>query len=223
MPFMELHFMDGHAIRVRGGKIQGRLRPGFQMKRGFDLILSLVGLLLLSPVLAGIALAMTVSGDRPVFFAHTRLGRGERPFTCYKFRSMRSGAPIAGTHDVSDAWVTPIGRFLRASKLDELPQLFNVVTGEMSLVGPRPCLPNQRQVIEARRDRDVFCVRPGLTGLAQIAGIDMSRAGELACADRRYIDTCGMGRDLKIIVATLVPRLRVPILKGLGQSKAERQ
>ena len=96
-------------------------------------------------------------------------------FTCYKFRTMAQGAPLAGSHEVSGSWITPIGRRLRSLKLDELPQLFNVLRGDMSLVGPRPCLPNQAEVIAARRARDVFNIRPGITGIAQLTSIDMSK------------------------------------------------
>ena len=102
------------------------------------------------------------------------------------------------------SWVTPIGRRLRSLKLDELPQLFNVLRGDMSLVGPRPCLPNQAEVIAARRARNVFAIRPGITGIAQLASIDMSTPDELAEADSRYIHDRSFLGDLKIIARTVL-------------------
>jgi O-antigen biosynthesis protein WbqP len=119
---------------------------------------------------------------------------------------MAAGTPNVGSHDAAEAWITPIGRRLRAYKLDELPQLVNVLRGEMSLVGPRPCLPTQSQVIAARRNKNVFSVRPGITGLAQIEGIDMSTPEVLADADARYIRTAGFWHDVKLIVGTVAGR-----------------
>jgi O-antigen biosynthesis protein WbqP len=117
---------------------------------------------------------------------------------------MAHGAPVAGSHEVAETWITPIGRRLRAVKLDELPQLFNVLRGDMSLVGPRPCLPNQVDVITARRLRNVFSIRPGITGVAQLASIDMSTPERLAQADSRYIEHQTFVGDLRILVATVL-------------------
>lgn len=111
---------------------------------------------------------------------------------------------MAGSHEVAENWITPIGRRLRSAKLDELPQLFNVLRGEMSLVGPRPCLPVQTEVIAARRARNVFRVRPGITGIAQLASIDMSTPEKLARADSEYVENRSFSGDLRIIVATMI-------------------
>lgn len=173
------------------------------MKRAFDFLVSLFALVLLLPVMAVVAIIVRRSSPGPALFVQARVGRHERPFQCYKFRTMATGAPLAGSHDVSTSWITPAGRRLRSTKLDELPQLFNVLRGDMSLVGPRPCLPNQDQVIRARRAKDVFSIRPGITGPAQLASIDMSTPEALAEADRRYIDTQNFVSDLGILFATV--------------------
>jgi O-antigen biosynthesis protein WbqP len=173
------------------------------MKRAFDVLVSLLALLALLPVMVVVAVIVRRSSPGPALFVQTRVGRHERPFRCYKFRTMATGAPLAGSHDVSANWITPSGRRLRSTKLDELPQLFNVLRGDMSLVGPRPCLPNQTEVIRARRALDVFSIRPGITGPAQLAAIDMSTPDALAEADRRYLDNRNFISDLGILFATV--------------------
>ncbi len=112
-----------------------------------------------------------------------RIGRHQRPFVLVKFRTMRPGTAEVATHLADAAAITPWGRFLRRTKLDELPQLWNVLKGEMSLVGPRPCLPSQTELIRARERLGVFAVRPGITGLAQVLGVDMSEPERLAELD----------------------------------------
>jgi O-antigen biosynthesis protein WbqP len=184
--------------------ISGPSPPGLAMKRTFDLLVSVVGLIILSPVMLIIAWRIARSSPGGALFVQARVGRSERLFKCYKFRTMAKGAPVAGSHEVSGSWITPIGRRLRSLKLDELPQLLNVLRGDMSLVGPRPCLPNQAEVIAARRARKVFDIRPGITGIAQLASIDMSTPEKLAEADRRYIDNRTFWGDLRIIAATVL-------------------
>jgi O-antigen biosynthesis protein WbqP len=169
----------------------------------FDISASAAGLVILSPLLLLVALAVAVTSRGGIFFVHPRVGRFERTFVCYKFRTMAAHAPVAGSHEVSSRWITPVGRFLRARKIDELPQLYNVLRGEMSLVGPRPCLPSQDEVIAARRKRDVFTVRPGIAGPAQLASIDMSTPEKLAEADAAYIARRDFLGDLRIIAATI--------------------
>ena len=174
------------------------------MKRTFDFLVSACGLIFLMPVMLIIAWFVARSSPGGVLFVQTRVGKSEKPFQCYKFRTMAHGAPVAGSHEVADSWITPTGRRLRSSKLDELPQLFNVLRGDMSLVGPRPCLPNQDEVIAARRARNVFSIRPGITGTAQLASIDMSTPEKLAEADRSYIENQTFTGDLRIVAATVL-------------------
>jgi O-antigen biosynthesis protein WbqP len=175
-----------------------------EMKRAFDFLVSALGLIVLMPVMLVIAYFISRSSPGGVLFAQSRVGKSEKLFRCYKFRTMTQGAPVAGSHEVAESWITPTGRRLRSAKLDELPQLFNVLRGDMSLVGPRPCLPNQIEVIAARRARNVFRIRPGITGPAQLASIDMSTPEKLAQADIRYIESRSFIGDLRIIAATVL-------------------
>ena len=173
------------------------------MKRLFDIVVSSVLLLPALPVIALVAFVIRLETPGNPFFRQTRLGRDERPFTIWKLRSMHRGTPQKGTHEVVADAYTRTGRIIRATKLDELPQLVNVLKGEMSLVGPRPCLPNQSDVISERRKKNVFSVRPGITGLAQINSVDMSTPQDLARIDRDYIDRRSLWLDLSICVKTL--------------------
>ncbi len=171
-------------------------------KRIFDILIAASLLVLAGPAMGIIAIAIRRGFAGPAIYVQARLGRLEKTFACYKFRTMSVGAPVAGSHEVSASWITPIGKRLRAVKLDELPQLVNVLRGEMSLVGPRPCLPSQLDVIMARRKMGVFQIRPGLTGPAQLAGVDMSMPNQLAEVDRRYIDRRSFLGDLRILLET---------------------
>lgn len=175
-------------------------------KRVFDLLTASVLLVLTSPLMAVIAIAVKATSAGPVFFVQTRVGRKEREFQCLKFRTMLVGSPNVATHDATSSWLTPVGRFLRQSKLDELPQLINILRGEMSLVGPRPCLPQQLELIQERRKLAVFDVLPGLTGHAQLAGIDMSAPLNLAVADADYIARRSFLGDLSILASTAMGR-----------------
>lgn len=138
----------------------------------------------------------------PGLFRQTRIGRNEKPFTCYKLRTMRTGTREAPTHQSSKGDLTSMGGWLRRTKLDEIPQLWNVLVGEMSLVGPRPCLPSQTELIEARRRHGVYALRPGITGIAQSAGVDMSDPEKLATLDATYIGKQGLLTDLQILFGT---------------------
>src|SRR5690349_21733776 len=174
------------------------------MKRAFDFVVAALGLVLLMPLMLVIFYFVSRSSPGGALFVQARVGKSERLFDCYKFRTMAHGAPVAGSHEVAASWVTPIGARLRSLKLDELPQLFNVLRGDMSLVGPRPCLPNQAEVIAARRARNVFDIRPGITGVAQLAAIDMSTPEKLAEADKSYMQRRSFFGDLAIIARTVL-------------------
>lgn len=130
------------------------------------------------------------------------MGREKKLFTLIKFRTMRPETGSVGTHEVGADQVTTWGKLLRKTKIDELPQLWNVLKGEMSLVGPRPCLPNQIELIDARRKLTVFNVRPGITGLGQIRGIDMSDPQLLANTDSEMIRTMSFWNYFKYILLT---------------------
>jgi O-antigen biosynthesis protein WbqP len=156
------------------------------MIRVFDIFLSITGLIIGSPVLIIIFVIGWVYSGSPIF-RQVRVGRNQKPFILIKFRTMKENTLPVSSHLVDSSSVTFFGRFLRQSKLDELPQLWNVLKGEMSLVGPRPCLITQKELIKARNNLGVFLVRPGITGLAQINGIDMSTPRKLAKVDHLMI------------------------------------
>ena len=156
------------------------------MTRIFDIFFSFLGLLFLSPILLVLVTIGYFDTGSPIF-RQKRVGKSKKPFHLVKFRSMHVNAPSVATHLASASSITPFGRFLRISKLDELPQLWNVFVGDMSLVGPRPNLFNQEELINERDSRGVYSVRPGITGLAQINKIDMSTPQLLAETDAKMI------------------------------------
>lgn len=140
----------------------------------------------------------------PGIFTQTRISMGGKPSTVYKFRTMKLGSRQAGTHEMTATSVTRLGAFLRKTKLDELPQVVNIILGNISLTGPRPCLPVQTQLIAERKKRGVYHVRPGITGLSQINNVDMSDPAMLSRLDARYIAQRSLPFELKIIFATLL-------------------
>jgi lipopolysaccharide/colanic/teichoic acid biosynthesis glycosyltransferase len=175
------------------------------MLRFFDAFLSAVGLVLFCPiVLILIAIGLCETGS-PLFL-QTRVGRRKKPFTLIKLRTMLPDTASVPTHMVDVAAVTTFGRFLRRTKLDELPQLWNVLKGEMSLVGPRPCLFSQHELIEARDALGVFEARPGITGLAQISGVDMSSPALLAEIDAKMLGALDAGSYFRCILLTIAGR-----------------
>ena len=178
------------------------------MKRVFDLVLAVPLGVLALPVVLAAAAWVKLTSHGPAFFSQERVGRAEKPFLCHKLRTMHHGTASVPTHEVDAETVTPAGRLLRRLKLDELPQLWNVVAGEMSLVGPRPCLPGQEAMIGRRRERGVFALLPGITGLAQSRGIDMSDPEKCVEADAEYLRTRSLWMDLKILVMTFRPGAR---------------
>jgi O-antigen biosynthesis protein WbqP len=173
------------------------------MTRSLDIVLSALGLLLGWPALVLIYLVSLFDTGSP-FFLQQRVGRHQQPFVLVKFRTMRPGTLSVATHLADASAITRLGRFLRRTKLDELPQLWNVFTGEMSLVGPRPCLFSQSELIAERASRGVFDVRPGITGLAQIQGIDMSTPQLLAEADAVMLRRMSMYNYFKYIFKTVM-------------------
>ena len=172
------------------------------MIRLFDFLISFVGLLLLSPLMLALIVAGYFDTGSPIF-RQVRVGRHKRPFNLMKFRSMHVNAPSVATHLASSSSITRFGGFLRKSKLDELPQLWNVIVGDMSLVGPRPNLFNQEELIAERDSRLVYSVRPGITGLAQINKIDMSTPQLLAETDATMIQQLNYIGYFKFIFLTV--------------------
>jgi len=172
------------------------------MRRLLDVLFSVVGLLLLSPVLMVVWLIGWFDTRSPLF-RQERVGRYQKPFVLVKFRTMRPDTASVASHLIDASAITPLGRFLRRTKLDELPQLWNVLKGEMSLVGPRPCLFNQQTLIDERERRAVYQARPGITGLAQVQGIDMSTPELLAQTDAKMLATLTLQDYFRYILQTV--------------------
>lgn len=160
--------------------------PVTRAMRIFDLLLGLLGLIVALPVLLLAMAAIRLESPGSPIFAQRRIGRHRRTFICYKLRTMRTGTREGASHEIGGASITAAGRFLRRTKLDEVPQLWNVVKGEMSLVGPRPCLPSQTELIAERERLGLHAIRPGITGPSQVAGLDMSDPSRLAAMDARW-------------------------------------
>jgi len=156
------------------------------MIRTFDFLFSLIGLIILLPLFVLIFLIGLFDNGSPLF-VQSRVGYNLKSFLLIKFRTMPIGIRSAGTHLIKDIKLSSFGNFLRRTKIDEIPQLLNVLKGDMSLVGPRPCLFNQRRLIGERKKRGVFKVRPGITGLAAINGINMKTPKLLAKTDQKMI------------------------------------
>lgn len=170
--------------------------------RIFDVCFASLGLILLFPLLI-LLWVIAWFDNRSPLFRQQRVGRNQAPFVLVKFRTMRLNTASVATHLADASAVTKWGLFLRRSKLDELPQLWNVLRGEMSLVGPRPCLFNQTELIQEREARGIFTARPGITGLAQINGIDMSTPKLLAEADAQMLMNLDLSAYFKYIFKTL--------------------
>ena len=173
------------------------------MIRFLDIFISIFGLLFLSPLLIIICICGCFDTGSPLF-SQKRIGRYKTHFTLVKFRSMHKDSPSVASHLVNTATISSFGYFLRKTKLDELPQLINVIKGEMSLVGPRPGLPNQPDLTEIREEYGVYSVRPGITGLAQVSGIDMSTPELLAQTDAKMISQMSVLNYFKYILLTIL-------------------
>lgn len=175
------------------------------MIRFFDLFISIFALILLLPLILVLLLLGWFYMGSPMF-AQTRVGRGGKNFTLYKFRSLPVSTADMPTHELNAATIPAYGKFIRRSKLDELPQLYCVLLGDMSLVGPRPGLPSQMELYKARKSRGVLNIRPGITGVSQIRKVDMSTPVKLARIDAIMIARLGLCVYFVILVQTLSGR-----------------
>lgn len=176
------------------------------IKRGLDIVLSTGGIIALSIPMGLIAVAIKIDSKGPVFFKQKRVGLNKEHFEILKFRTMRIDTPKdVPTHELSDPtkWITRIGKILRKTSLDELPQLFNIFKGEMSIIGPRPALWNQYDLIEERDKYSANSVRPGLTGLAQISGRDELEIPVKAKLDGEYVEKMSLAFDIKCFIKTI--------------------
>ncbi len=176
------------------------------IKRGLDILLSAGGIVVLSVPMGLIAVAIKIDSKGPVFFKQKRVGLNKEHFEILKFRTMRIDTPKdVPTHELSDPtkWITKVGKILRKTSLDELPQLFNIFKGEMSIIGPRPALWNQYDLIEERDKYGANGVRPGLTGLAQISGRDELEIPVKAKLDGEYVEKMSLAFDIKCFIKTI--------------------
>lgn len=175
------------------------------LKRTFDVVVALCGLAVAWPVLLGLAAAVRLTSPGPAIHWSRRVGRRNRPFRMPKFRSMRTDTPDVATHLLEDParWITPLGGFLRRSSLDELPQLWSVLVGDMSLVGPRPALFNQDDLVAMRTAAGVDRLRPGVTGWAQVNGRDELPIPEKVRLDAEYLRRQSLAFDVAILLATV--------------------
>tara|TARA_B100000959_G_C14777043_1_gene539938 strand:+ start:66 stop:599 length:534 start_codon:yes stop_codon:yes gene_type:complete len=173
------------------------------MIRLCDFLFSLLGLIILFPIII-LLLIVNLFENGTSLFKQNRVGYDQKLFLLIKFRTMRKETKSNATHLVNDSMITKFGYFLRSTKLDEVPQLFNVLIGDMSLVGPRPCLSNQRKLISERKKRGLFKVKPGITGLAQISGINMKTPTLLAKTDLKMIKKMNLYYYFYYIIKTFI-------------------
>jgi len=174
--------------------------------------LALLGLILLTPLLLISIFFVFIEDGFPVFFIQKRLGINKKVFNLYKIRSMYKDAPNLGTHEVSNLHYLKIGSILRKLKIDELPQVVNYLKGDINLIGPRPGLPNQYELTKYRDENNIFAIVPGISGLSQILGFDMSNPRLLAKVDLLYIRDKSIKLDLLIFVATFFNPFRKKLL-----------
>lgn len=180
------------------------------MKRLFDMVFALFATFIFAIPIALLCLIVRFSSPGPVFYWSDRVGRNNKIFQMPKFRSMRIGTPAVATHLLRepDRWLTPVGAFLRSTSLDELPQLWSILKGDMSFVGPRPALFNQQDLIDQRTRKGVHHLVPGLTGWAQINGRDELPIPEKVALDAEYLQRSGFWFDLYIIWQTAIKVLK---------------
>lgn len=196
----------GAEVLVTDQQTSNRIYAAF--KRMIDLGFAIFVIVALWWLLLIVWAVVKMTSPGPGIFAQKRVGRHGVLFTCYKFRTMREGTVQAGTHELSPSAVTRVGRFLRRTKIDELPQIWNILRNELSLVGPRPCLPLQEELVLWRRELGVLDVKPGITGWAQIQGVDMRYPEKLAKLDAAYVKLRSLILDIRIIFATIAGRGR---------------
>lgn len=173
--------------------------------------LVLIGLILISPIIFISLFLVWLEDGSPVIFVQERLGLSKNKFKILKIRTMHKSAPNLGTHEVANAYYLNIGSIIRRIKIDELPQLVNYLKGELELIGPRPGLPSQVKLKEYRDAYNIFNVKPGITGLAQVLGYDMSKPRALAMIDSLYIKNRSIQLDVKIFFATFFNSYRAAL------------
>lgn len=190
------------------------------MKRVFDFFISLIGTIILSPIILILSVIIKCTSEGPILFKQRRIGIDNTEFEIYKFRTMRIDTPNVATHllENPEQWITPIGKVMRKTSLDELPQLFNILKGDMSIVGPRPALYNQYDLNEMRTKLGIHKILPGLTGWAQINGRDTIDLIDKVRYDKYYLDNMSFWFDIKIMFLTGISVLK---RDGVQEGKTE--
>lgn len=190
------------------------------MKRAFDIVSSSFAVIVLSPIITILCILIKTTSKGPILFKQRRIGKDNKEFNIYKFRTMRTDTPNVATHllENPEQYITKIGKFMRKTSLDELPQLINIIKGEMSVVGPRPALYNQDDLIELRTKAGVHKLLPGLTGWAQINGRDELPIIQKVILDKEYIEIQSFWMDIKIIFMTVFKVLKS---EGIQEGKTE--
>lgn len=174
-------------------------------KRFSDIFVSLLALILLSPLFLAVSLISLICQGKPIFIGQDRYGKNAKPFKVLKFRTMRTDAPVVASAEIKKKYITKWGAVLRKTSIDELPQLLNVLKGDMSLVGPRPLILQEEKIHQMRLEQGIYDVRPGITGLAQINGRDECSDEEKTYYDKKYIEKMSLYYDLKILCGTVLP------------------
>ena len=167
-------------------------------------LICIIGFVLISPFLLLAALGLLLEDGLPILFVQDRIGQHKKIFKIIKIRTLKNSTPQTGTHDLEPKYRLKVGVAIRKIKLDEFPQLLNVIKGEINLVGPRPGLPNQELLLGFRSDREIFKVKPGITGLAQVMGYDMSNPKKLSEIDELYVCKKSFKIDALILLATFI-------------------
>ncbi len=201
------------------------------VKRFFDIVISLLGIVALSPLFLGVALAVKLDDAGPVIFSQKRIGKDKFYFNLYKFRSMKTDTPDIPTHLLSnpEKYISRVGKFIRKTSIDELPQLWNILKGDMSIIGPRPALWNQDDLIAERDKYGANGVKPGLTGLAQVSGRDKLRIPEKARFDGEYAECLNKGgikalsMDFKCFIKTFASVLKPEFSDAEQKAEASKE
>ena len=175
------------------------------IKRTADILISFCALLLLSPIFLVVSLISLIKQGKPILIGQRRYGKNAKVFKVLKFRTMRNDAPTVASADIKKQYITKWGSVLRKTSIDELPQLINVLKGDMSLVGPRPLIVQEKEIHELRLKEGIYAVRPGITGLAQINGRDECTNEEKTYYDKKYIQKMSVFYDIKILFGTILP------------------
>ena len=173
------------------------------LKRFVDILMAICAMIILLPLLFIIAFFIKIHDGGPIIFKQKRIGKDGREFLFLKFRSMPINTPNVVSTDTKKLNITPVGKIIRRTNLDEIPQMINVLKGDMSIIGPRPCLPNQQSLIDLRRENGSLKLRPGLTGWAQVNAYDFMPEIEKANFDGEYYNKVSFVMDLKIVMGTI--------------------